>query len=511
MATGAVAIDAEAATSALVLVAGPDGYAISEVPIADVVTVADLTRPLARLTAAGHRDRRHRRAAVDESEVAAWRSLGLAVGVRRSRRHHARGARAGVRLRARTPAVRGRHRLVPGRPAPPGGRVRRHRGIAQHCTARGMGGRRPAGLRGLGRGLGGQGLLRRGRPARSARPPFRCTAASATPGTASPMSSCGGPSCPPRCSAVSGTTWPACWPPTASRSAMDFADSDEELAFRLRLRDWLADNNPGLPPSSTADEYWAGQAAWHRTLYDAGFFGLSWPSEIGGHELPSVYEVILDEELTTAGAPPRPSVGYLVQGILRHGSDDVQRRFLPGLVSGRERWCQGFSEPDAGSDLAVAPHTRRAPRQRVRDHRPQGVDQLLGRGRLVPGARPHRSRRAQAPGDLRLRRPDAPAGHRAAAAQDDQRDHAGVRRGPLRRRPGGRGEHDRRSGRGLAARHDRGQPRARAGRARLCRPLRQARQRAGRCRQGGPRRVRVGGSSETWRGRSSRPRCCGAT
>jgi alkylation response protein AidB-like acyl-CoA dehydrogenase len=62
--------------------------------------------------------------------------------------------------------------------------------------------------------------------------------------------------------------------------------------------------------------------------------------------------VILDDELTAAGAPPRPSVGYLVQGILRHGNADVQRRFLPGLVSGRERWCQGFSEPDAGSDLA---------------------------------------------------------------------------------------------------------------------------------------------------------------
>ena len=133
---------------------------------------------------------------------------------------------------------------------------------------------------------------------------------------------------------------------------MDFGDSPEEAAFRLRLREWLTDHNPGLPPSSTADEYWAGQAAWHQTLYDAGFFGLSWPTSVGGHGLPSVYDVILDEELITAAAPPRPSVGYLVQGLLEHGSEAVQQRFLPGLVSGRDRWCQGFSEPDAGSDLA---------------------------------------------------------------------------------------------------------------------------------------------------------------
>jgi alkylation response protein AidB-like acyl-CoA dehydrogenase len=133
---------------------------------------------------------------------------------------------------------------------------------------------------------------------------------------------------------------------------MDFADSAEERDFRLGLRAWLRHNNPGLPPSSTTDEYWAGQAPWHQALFDAGFFGLSWPVEIGGRGLPSVYDLILDEELTAAGAPPRPSVGYLVQGLLRHGNDDVRRRFLPGLVSGRERWCQGFSEPDAGSDLA---------------------------------------------------------------------------------------------------------------------------------------------------------------
>lgn len=133
---------------------------------------------------------------------------------------------------------------------------------------------------------------------------------------------------------------------------MDFADSPAEAEFRARLRAWLADNNPGLPASSTDDDYWRGQAAWHRSLYDAGFFGLSWPEDIGGRGLPSVYDAIVDEELAAAGAPPRPGLGYLVQGILEHGDADVRRRFLPGIVNGRDRWCQGFSEPDAGSDLA---------------------------------------------------------------------------------------------------------------------------------------------------------------
>ena len=133
---------------------------------------------------------------------------------------------------------------------------------------------------------------------------------------------------------------------------MDFADSPQERDFRLRLRAWLADHNPHLPASSTSDEYWAGQAAWHQSLYDGGFFGLSWRRDFGGRDLPPVYDVILDEELAAAGAPPRPSVGYLVQGIGHHGSEEIKRRFLPGIINGRDRWCQGFSEPDAGSDLA---------------------------------------------------------------------------------------------------------------------------------------------------------------
>jgi len=133
---------------------------------------------------------------------------------------------------------------------------------------------------------------------------------------------------------------------------MDFRDSPAEAEFRSRLRTWLTENNPGLPTSSTDDEYWVRQAEWHTALYDAGFFGLSWPAKYGGHDLPVVFDVIVDEELASAGAPPRPSLGYLVQGITTHGHEAIKDRFLPGLISGRERWCQGFSEPDAGSDLA---------------------------------------------------------------------------------------------------------------------------------------------------------------
>jgi len=131
---------------------------------------------------------------------------------------------------------------------------------------------------------------------------------------------------------------------------LDFRDSAEEAAFRERLRSWLSLHAKEF--SGSGDEYWARQIEWHRALYKNGFFGLSWPRDYGGQELPPVYDVIVDEELVRAGAPPRPSVGYLVFGIGRHGGDELRRRFLSGIINGSERWCQGFSEPGAGSDLA---------------------------------------------------------------------------------------------------------------------------------------------------------------
>jgi alkylation response protein AidB-like acyl-CoA dehydrogenase len=131
---------------------------------------------------------------------------------------------------------------------------------------------------------------------------------------------------------------------------LDFRDSPDEAVFRERLRAWLSVHAKEF--SGSGDDYWTRQIDWHRALYEGGFFGLSWPRDYGGQELPPVYDVIVDEELVRAGAPPRPSVGYLVHGIGRHGSEQLRKRFLPGIISGAERWCQGFSEPGAGSDLA---------------------------------------------------------------------------------------------------------------------------------------------------------------
>jgi alkylation response protein AidB-like acyl-CoA dehydrogenase len=131
---------------------------------------------------------------------------------------------------------------------------------------------------------------------------------------------------------------------------LDFRDSTEEAAFRERLRGWLTEQKGKFPTSG--DEYWAKAGDWHVALYEAGFFGTSWPRAYGGQDLPAVYDVIVDEEIAKAGAPARPSLGYLVVGLSHHGSEELRQRFLPGMINGTERWCQGFSEPGAGSDLA---------------------------------------------------------------------------------------------------------------------------------------------------------------
>lgn len=133
---------------------------------------------------------------------------------------------------------------------------------------------------------------------------------------------------------------------------MDFNDTPDEAQFRAELRRWLTEHaaDATIPedPAARADA----QNAWHQRLYEAGYIGLSFPVECGGHGKAPIYEAILNDELGRAGAPPIEGVGHLSNALRLFGSDEQRDALLPGLLSGRVRWCQGFSEPEAGSDLA---------------------------------------------------------------------------------------------------------------------------------------------------------------
>lgn len=140
---------------------------------------------------------------------------------------------------------------------------------------------------------------------------------------------------------------------------MDLRESDEEEAFRTELRKWLAATLPGLPPKPDLHD-WPGRRAydthWQRLLFDAGYAGIDWPVEGGGRGASPVEELIFKEELERAHAPyvGVNFVGLLHAGptLIAEGTPEQRRRYLPPILKGEEIWCQGFSEPDAGSDLA---------------------------------------------------------------------------------------------------------------------------------------------------------------
>ncbi|GHA25998.1 acyl-CoA dehydrogenase [Streptomyces tauricus] len=140
---------------------------------------------------------------------------------------------------------------------------------------------------------------------------------------------------------------------------MDLSYTDEDEEFRARLREWLGEVLPGLPPKPPADD-WPGRRAydlgWQRLLYDAGYAGLHWPVDAGGRGATPTRQLIYLEETEQAGAPYVGAnfVGLLHAGptIAAEGSARQRARWLPPVLRGEEVWCQGFSEPDAGSDLA---------------------------------------------------------------------------------------------------------------------------------------------------------------
>jgi alkylation response protein AidB-like acyl-CoA dehydrogenase len=139
---------------------------------------------------------------------------------------------------------------------------------------------------------------------------------------------------------------------------MDLRDTPEEAAFRADARGWLAENIPeelrGYRGSETRFEEHGRR--WSRALYDAGYAGLTWPEEYGGAGAPYSYQAIFLEEAARAEAPQHLGViglGMAGPTIIAHGTDEQKRRYLENILSADEIWCQGFSEPDAGSDLSA--------------------------------------------------------------------------------------------------------------------------------------------------------------
>jgi alkylation response protein AidB-like acyl-CoA dehydrogenase len=143
---------------------------------------------------------------------------------------------------------------------------------------------------------------------------------------------------------------------------MDLALTPQELSFRDEVRVWLADNLPegwgltGYREPQTFEEKLEFARGWERTLADAGWAGISWPKEYGGRGATLMEQVIFHQEMARARAPMISVnfVGINLAGptIMAHGSEEQKSRYLPKILRLEELWCQGFSEPNAGSDLA---------------------------------------------------------------------------------------------------------------------------------------------------------------
>jgi alkylation response protein AidB-like acyl-CoA dehydrogenase len=136
---------------------------------------------------------------------------------------------------------------------------------------------------------------------------------------------------------------------------VDLTFTDAQTAFRDELRTWLQENPPGPEPEGE-DAGYQWRRDWQRKLNDGGWAGVHWPTEYGGRGASLMETAIFFEEMGKAGAPlPANVLGLLLAGptIMIWGTDEQKERYLAPILSADEIWCQGFSEPDAGSDLAA--------------------------------------------------------------------------------------------------------------------------------------------------------------
>ncbi|HEX6390354.1 MAG TPA: acyl-CoA dehydrogenase family protein [Solirubrobacteraceae bacterium] len=140
---------------------------------------------------------------------------------------------------------------------------------------------------------------------------------------------------------------------------MDLNDTPEQGEYRAQVRAWLEANKADAPPPSGASDdsaYIDSRRAWQRKLAEGGLAGLTWPKEFGGQGKGPIEQVITNQEIGNAGVPGILDVigiGMLGPCLIAHGSDEQKSRYLGPMLHGDEVWCQLFSEPAAGSDLAA--------------------------------------------------------------------------------------------------------------------------------------------------------------
>lgn len=137
---------------------------------------------------------------------------------------------------------------------------------------------------------------------------------------------------------------------------MDFEFSPEDEAYRQDVRQWLSENHPGKSPTTQGSPEWLQWAKdWQRRAYEAGYLGLGWPEAYGVVEGALTQQVVLAEEMVRARVPGfvgQMGMRMLAPTLLRYGTEDQKKTYLKPILKAEDIWCQGYSEPNAGSDLA---------------------------------------------------------------------------------------------------------------------------------------------------------------
>ena len=137
---------------------------------------------------------------------------------------------------------------------------------------------------------------------------------------------------------------------------MDFEFSNEELSFRNELSAWLKDELANRPQEggNDADAEWAFGLEMRKKLADKGWLTMAWPEEYGGQGVSHMMQVVFAEEMSYTRAPGRDVFGtrMMAPTLMIHGTEEQKREFLPPVSKGEVQWCQGYSEPESGSDLA---------------------------------------------------------------------------------------------------------------------------------------------------------------